>query len=125
MLTGTHYGDVRTSWLADGTAVRHLRAAVGHAGGPRHPWVDVDGAAGTAAATRHLLDAGHRRIGFIGWPAGSGVGDDRRAGWARALVAAGVDPTGLDAGVGGRRGRRRGAWRATCSTPAPRPRWSA
>ena len=56
----------------------------------------MDGAAGTAAATRHLLDAGHRRIGFIGWPPGSGVGDDRRAGWARTLAAAGVDPAGLD-----------------------------
>jgi DNA-binding LacI/PurR family transcriptional regulator len=64
--------------------------------GSSHPWVDVDGAAGTVAATRHLLDAGHRRIGFIGWPTGSGVGDDRRAGWARTLAAAGVDPTGLD-----------------------------
>ena len=92
----------------------------------RHPWVDVDGAAGTAAATRHLLDAGHRRIGFLGWPAGSGVGDDRRAGWARTLAAAGVDPAGLDRATDGRRGRRRGAWHATCSTPtARRPRWSA
>ena len=46
-----------------------------------HSWVDVDNAAGTAMATRHLLDAGHRRIGFLGWPAGSGVGDARRDGW--------------------------------------------
>ena len=32
-----------------------------------------------------LRDAGHTRIGFLGWPDGSGVGDDRRAGWWRAM----------------------------------------
>ncbi|MEV6867532.1 LacI family DNA-binding transcriptional regulator [Streptosporangium subroseum] len=97
VLTRTHHGDMRTSWLTG----RRLPFVTfgrpwGMPGGPSHPWVDVDGAAGTAAATRHLLDAGHRRIGFIGWPPGSGVGDDRRAGWARTLTAAGVDPAGLD-----------------------------
>jgi len=86
VLTSTHHGDVRTSWLAE----RELAFVTfgrpwGMPEGGAHPWVDVDGAAGTAAATRHLLGAGHRRIGFIGWPEGSGVGDDRRSGWARAL----------------------------------------
>jgi DNA-binding LacI/PurR family transcriptional regulator len=56
----------------------------------------VDGAAGTAAATERLLGAGHRRIGFIGWPEGSGVGDDRCRGWATAMRDAGQDPAGLD-----------------------------
>ncbi len=51
-----------------------------------HCWVDVDGAAGTAAATTWLRDLGHRRIGFLGWPEGSGVGDDRRAGWQRTVA---------------------------------------
>ncbi|MFG1957080.1 LacI family DNA-binding transcriptional regulator [Nonomuraea sp. NPDC049028] len=93
VLTGTHYGDVRTSWLAE----RELAFVTfgrpwGMPEGGDHPWVDVDGAAGTAAATRHLLDAGHRRIGFIGWPEGSGVGDDRRSGWVRTLEAAGLTP---------------------------------
>jgi len=46
-----------------------------------HCWVDVDGAAGTAAAASWLRELGHERIGFLGWPEGSGVGDDRRAGW--------------------------------------------
>lgn len=89
VLTGTHYGDVRTSWLAErGLAFVTFGRPWGMPEGGDHPWVDVDGAAGTAAATRHLLDAGHRRIGFIGWPEGSGVGDDRRSGWTRALEAA-------------------------------------
>jgi DNA-binding LacI/PurR family transcriptional regulator len=61
-----------------------------------HPWVDVDNAAGTAEATRRLLDTGHRRIGFLGWPAGSGVGDARRSGWAGTLATAGLDAAGLD-----------------------------
>lgn len=91
VLTGTHHGDVRTSWLAE----RELAFVTfgrpwGMPEGGAHPWVDVDGAAGTAAATRHLLGAGHRRIGFIGWPEGSGVGDDRRSGWARTLEDTGA-----------------------------------
>ncbi|MCK2219064.1 LacI family transcriptional regulator [Actinomadura sp. ATCC 31491] len=106
VLTATHHGDLRTAWLLerglpfvafgrpwsdpDGTS---------DPDGARHSWVDVDGAAGTAAATRHLLAAGHRRIGFIGWPAGSGVGDDRRAGWARALAERGLPGEGLSRAV--------------------------
>jgi DNA-binding LacI/PurR family transcriptional regulator len=62
-----------------------------------HAWVDVDNAAGTRAATVHLLAQGHRRIGFLGWPKGSGVGDARRAGWRAALDAAQRD--GPDAAV--------------------------
>lgn len=47
-------------------------------------WVDVDGAAGVANAVAHLHDGGWDRIGFLGWPLGSPVGDDRRSGWATA-----------------------------------------
>ncbi|MGH9247184.1 MAG: LacI family DNA-binding transcriptional regulator [Acidimicrobiales bacterium] len=55
-----------------------------------HPWVDVDGAAGTAAAVQYLAGRGHERIAFIGWPAGSRPGDDRLAGWRRAMTDAGL-----------------------------------
>ncbi|MFJ2647935.1 LacI family DNA-binding transcriptional regulator [Streptomyces sp. NPDC087420] len=48
-------------------------------------WVDVDGAHGTAAAVDHLVTLGHRRIAFLGWPRGSGVGDDREQGWRDAM----------------------------------------
>lgn len=103
VLTSTYHGDGRPAWLRErrlpfvtfGRPWGKTGDAPGE-GDPGHPWVDVDGAAGTAAATRHLLDAGHRRIGFLGWPPGSGVGDDRRSGWARTLAGAGVDPAGLD-----------------------------
>ncbi|GAA4447835.1 substrate-binding domain-containing protein [Phytohabitans houttuyneae] len=84
VLTSTHHGDVRTSWLAE-RGVPFVTFGRPWGAQDSHPWVDVDGAAGTAAATRHLLAAGHRRIGFIGWPEGSGVGDDRRSGWAGAV----------------------------------------
>jgi LacI family transcriptional regulator len=57
-----------------------------------HAWVDVDGAAGVRAAVAHLLAAGYDRVGFLGWPAGSPVGDDRRAGWHAGLADAGLEP---------------------------------
>ncbi|WP_433428830.1 LacI family DNA-binding transcriptional regulator [Nonomuraea sp. CA-141351] len=88
VLTATHHDDTRASWLLErGLPFVAFGRPWSELPDARHPWVDVDGAAGTEAATRHLLAAGHRRIGFIGWPPGSGVGDDRREGWARALAA--------------------------------------
>lgn len=91
VLTSTDYGDPRAAWLLE----RRIPFVTfgrpwGVPSGQSYPWVDVDGAAGTAMATRYLLDAGHRRIGFLGWPPGSGVGDDRRAGWERTLAAEGL-----------------------------------
>lgn len=104
VLANTHAGDPRTRWLAEhgvpfvtfGRPWDEDRPdgetdASGVARGEdRHPWVDIDGRAGTRAATRHVLDAGHRRIAFLGWPEGSGVGDDRFAGWHAALADAGL-----------------------------------
>lgn len=98
ILTDTLSGDARPAGL---TAARVPFVAFGRPWGDdasTHCWVDVDGSAGTEAAARSLRADGHTRIGFLGWPAGSGVGDDRRAGWARA-VADLPDSAGLDAGV--------------------------
>lgn len=99
LLTSTHHGDPRTAWLAE----RGIPfSTFGRPWGEperRHSWVDVDGAAGAAAAVRHLLDRGHRRIAFLGWPAGSGVGDDRRTGWAAAVAEAGIADPRLDGRV--------------------------
>lgn len=66
----------------------------GHEAGATHLWADVDGRAGMRRATEHLLSRGHEMVGFIGWPEGSGTGDDRHAGWLDALRAA---MPGLDA----------------------------
>ncbi|GAA4895283.1 LacI family DNA-binding transcriptional regulator [Tessaracoccus lubricantis] len=83
ILTDTHAGDQRPN------AIHDLRLPVVAFGRPwdregEHDWVDVDGAAGVAQATRRLLDDGHTPVGFIGWPDDTGVGADRYAGWARA-----------------------------------------
>jgi DNA-binding LacI/PurR family transcriptional regulator len=98
VLTSTHRGDRRADWLAD-RDVPFVTFGRPWGAPARHSWVDVDGAAGTAEATNRLLAAGRRRIGFIGWPPGSGVGDNRRDGWLDALRRAGHDPAGLDRAV--------------------------
>ena len=89
LLSGTHHGDPRTAWLA----VRGVPfVTFGRPWGAvaRHSWVDVNGAAGTRAAVAHLVERGHRRIGWIGWPRESGTGEDRRAGWWQGMADAGL-----------------------------------
>lgn len=87
VITGTFAGDPRTQWLRDQQVPF---ASFGRPwgdddfGAPAHLWVDVDGADGTAQATRHALRAGPR-VAFIGWPTGSGTGDDRERGWRDAM----------------------------------------
>jgi DNA-binding LacI/PurR family transcriptional regulator len=90
VVTGTFRGDPRTGWLSE----RDLPfVSFGRPWGdddveaPAHLWVDVDGAAGTAAATRHALAVGGPRVAFLGWPPGSGTGDDRERGWRSAVGA--------------------------------------
>ncbi|QUQ65319.1 LacI family DNA-binding transcriptional regulator [Kutzneria sp. CA-103260] len=53
-------------------------------------WVDVDNVAGTSAAVDHLVSRGHRRIGFVGWPDGSAVGDRRARGWRSSVERHGL-----------------------------------
>lgn len=100
VLTSTHHGDVRTAWLLEHdvpfVAFGRPWSSELDPFDASHSWVDVDCGSGTADATTSLLDRGHRRIGFLGWPAGSGVGDDRRDGWRRALQAGGLDPAADD-----------------------------
>jgi DNA-binding LacI/PurR family transcriptional regulator len=95
VVTDTYLGNPQAVWL------EQRRAPFVAFGRPwdhpdaRHPWVDVDGAAGTDLATTHLLDRGHQRIAWIGWRKDSRIGEDRRAGWSRALHARGLPTTGL------------------------------
>lgn len=90
VLTSTHPGDRRTEYLST-KGVPCVTFGRPWDGSDHHPWVDVDGCAGTEAATKHLIEAGHRRIGFLGWSPSSGVGDDRELGWRSAMSAAGLD----------------------------------
>jgi len=56
----------------------------------RHPWVDVDNVAGIDMVVEHLVDRGHRRIAFVGWPAGATIGDRRARGWQAAMERHGL-----------------------------------
>ncbi|MCW2853507.1 MAG: transcriptional regulator, LacI family, partial [Nocardioides sp.] len=95
VVTDTYLGNPQAAWL------RERRAPFVSFGRPwddpdaTHPWVDVDGAAGTELATRHLLDKGHERVAWIGWRKDSFIGEDRRAGWSRALKERGLSTTGM------------------------------
>lgn len=88
VVTSTSYDDPRIEWLA---RERFPFVAFGrpwgseHVDDPERLWVDVDGHAGTRLATEHLIARGHQRIGYLGWPTGSGTGDDRRSGWVAAM----------------------------------------
>lgn len=88
VLSSTHRGDERTRWLAENGVPFVTFGRPWDSQQVEHPWVDVDGRAGTRLAVEHLLALGHERIGYIGWPQGSDVGDDRRAGWHEAMSAA-------------------------------------
>ena len=85
-------GDRRIAALA-----RHRVPTVlipGDASLPGVPSLTFDVAGSTAAATRHLLGLGHRRIGFIGGVPSSLLHRDRLVAFREALAAGGlpVDP---------------------------------
>jgi DNA-binding LacI/PurR family transcriptional regulator len=93
VITGTFSGDPRTGWLLE----RNVPfVSFGRPWGGEdvyrsaHTWVDVDGAAGTRAATRHALVTAGPRVGFVGWPSDAGTGDDRDRGWRQAMTDAGA-----------------------------------
>ena len=101
VVTDTYLGNPQAAWLRERRApfVAFGRPwdalQLGAGGQARHSWVDVDGAAGTELATRHLLDKGHHRIAWIGWRKDSRIGEDRRSGWSRAMHERGLPTTGL------------------------------
>ena len=88
VVTATRYEDPRLEWLI---AEQVPFVAFGRPWGedldsPDRLWVDVDGFSGSYDATRHLIGRGLRTVGYLGWPAGSGTGDERRKGWAAAMT---------------------------------------
>jgi DNA-binding LacI/PurR family transcriptional regulator len=54
------------------------------------PFVDVDGKRGVERAVMHLVEEGHRHIGFISLPGNLTCAQDRLAGYQAALEAAGI-----------------------------------
>lgn len=63
-----------------------------HAGPGGMPSVDSDNLAGAMLAVQHLLDLGHRRIGFLGGRRDLESSALREAGYVQALLDAGVTP---------------------------------
>lgn len=99
VLSSTFYGDPRTQWLIEHEVpfVTFGRPwGLDDMNDPQHLWVDVDGSAGVEQATRYLRARGAQRIGYLGWPAGSATGDDRRSGWQRAVDGPLVQATAED-----------------------------
>lgn len=93
ILADTHHGDPRPVWLESrGIPFASFGRVWDDPTFTR--WVDVDGASGTQVAVEHCRDRGYRTIAYLGWPEGSSVGDDRRAGWRAACMAAGGDVLG-------------------------------
>lgn len=99
VLTSTFHGDPRTEWLI-GRNQRFVTFGrpwgINDMEDPAHLWVDVDGRSGVRQATQHFIESGARRIGYLGWPTGSGTGDDRRTGWLEALATAALDSSDLE-----------------------------
>jgi DNA-binding LacI/PurR family transcriptional regulator len=95
ILTGTHAEDPRAAWLQEHGVPFACFGRPGGAGADPfaapYPWVDVDGAAGTSAATRFLLESGHAAVGFVGWAPDAGPGDEYRSGWLRAMAGSRAD----------------------------------
>jgi DNA-binding LacI/PurR family transcriptional regulator len=96
VLMQTHGGDSRTEWLRK-RGVPFI--AFGRPWDRRqtaHNWVDVDGYRGMRLTVDHLVEQGHRRIGFVGWPSASEVGEDRRRGWLEGCQAHRLPTQGLE-----------------------------
>ena len=92
VLTNTRHDDPRPAWLR-----AHEVPFVSFGQVWDDPaftaWADVDGGSGIAQGVRHLVAQGYAPIGYLGWPPGSPVGDDRRSGWVSATTDLGVhDP---------------------------------
>lgn len=52
--------------------------------------------AGARAGTAHLIECGHRRVGFVGGLAGVQTADERLAGYEQAISEAGLTPLTAD-----------------------------
>ena len=95
VVTDTYLGNPQAAWLSQQRAPFVAFGRPWDDDEARHVWVDVDGAAGIALATQHLIDRGHTRIAWIGWRKDSPIGEDRRSGWLRTMHKNGLSTTGM------------------------------
>jgi DNA-binding LacI/PurR family transcriptional regulator len=95
VVTDTYLGNPQATWLESRRAPFVAFGRPWESPESVHPWVDVDGAAGADLATTHLVERGHQRIAWIGWRKDSRIGEDRRAGWSRAMRSRDLATIGL------------------------------
>lgn len=100
VVTDTYLGNPQTEALADQGAPFVAFGRPWDNPTAAHPWVDVDGAAGTAMATEHLIERGHQQIAWLGWSEDTHLGEDRRAGWQRVMDAHELATHGMGLRVG-------------------------
>lgn len=73
---------------------------------PRADAVIVDNVESSRRATEHLIQLGHREIGFIGGRLDIQTGAERTAGYTAAMTAAGLTPRAVDGDFRLEQGRR-------------------
>ncbi len=95
VLTDTYLGNPQAAWLESQGAPFVSFGRPWDDPSASHPWVDVDGTAGTAMATSHLVERGHTRIAWVGQLENSRIGEDRRAGWVQAMRDHGLSTSRL------------------------------
>lgn len=95
VVTDTYLGNPQAAWLDEHEVPFVAFGRPWDNPGATHPWVDVDGSAGGALATAHLLDRGHERVAWIGWRRDLFIGEDRRSGWSRTMRERGLPTSGL------------------------------
>jgi DNA-binding LacI/PurR family transcriptional regulator len=83
VLTDAGYDDERVPWLLDTGVPFVLLSRVHEEHG--YCWVDNDNVGGSVTAVGHLVEGGHRRIAYLGWPAGDPVADRRLEGYRRSV----------------------------------------
>jgi DNA-binding LacI/PurR family transcriptional regulator len=88
VLTDAGYEDERVPWLLDAGVPFVLLSRMREEHG--YCWVDNDNVGGSVTAVGHLVEGGHRRIAYLGWPGGDPVADRRLEGYRRAVAAAGL-----------------------------------
>lgn len=93
VLTPPHSENPQITGLLERRGIRFARIGSKEHGPGIAMTMDDDGAA--AEATRHLLELGHTRIGFIAGSQEYSLSDWRRAGWQRAMEDAGLSCDGL------------------------------
>jgi DNA-binding LacI/PurR family transcriptional regulator len=116
ILTDVAYDDERVAYLQDTQVPFVLFGRLGEDTG--YCWVDNDNVAGSLMAVQHLVEQGHQRIAYLGWPAGDAVADRRLEGYRLGLAAAGNLPASIEVQTYGQPALEQ-AHELLCRSPRP------